>query len=67
MAYFSASCSRSLMKLQSSFIPDAISSAGLLGVGADNLLAAHFCGCMALGVPDLVPAVLMYEAVSWAL
>ena len=55
------------MKLQSSFIPDAISSAGLLGVGADNLLAAHFCGCMALGVPDLVPAVLMYEAVSWAL
>lgn len=55
------------MKLESSFIPDAVSSAGLLGVGADNLLPAHFCGCRVLGVPGLVPAILIYEAVSWAL
>ena len=67
MAYFGASCSRSLMKLQSSFISYAVSSAGLSGVGADNLLTAHFCGCRALGVPGLVPAVLIYEAVSRAL
>lgn len=51
MTYFSVSCSRSLMKLQTSFIPDAVSSSGFSGVGADNLLAAHFCGFKALGGP----------------